>query len=302
MRFYIADAFADGLFGGNPAGVVILSDTEDFPPEETMIKTAAELRYSETAFIKQTADDRFRIRYFTPTDEVDLCGHATIAAFRCLEDAGMTAPGCDCEAVTAAGRLTVKVERQFIMMEMAKPELISVINDEDTGKLYDALGIPCSQVLAAVSCSEYMQLRPAIISTGLPDIIVPVNSAEELDRISPDRDALCRLSEKHSVTGLHVFTRDTGNTGASARCRDFAPLYGIEEEAATGTASGALTYYMYRYGLIQNEDESRFIQGEAMGRPSSIYSHIRKTGNGDDDVLIQVGGSAVILAEGELHI
>ena len=66
MKFYIADAFTDSLFGGNPAGVVILDGDGGFPPDETMRKTAAELRYSETAFIKVLGDREFQIRYFTP--------------------------------------------------------------------------------------------------------------------------------------------------------------------------------------------------------------------------------------------
>ena len=81
MKLYIIDAFAEEIFGGNPAGVVILPELEDFPPPEVMIRTAAELRYSETVFIQKKEDRQFVARYFTPSDEVDLCGHATIAAF-----------------------------------------------------------------------------------------------------------------------------------------------------------------------------------------------------------------------------
>ena len=65
MKFYIVDAFTTEVFGGNPAGVVILPDGEDFPSDEVMVKTAAELRYSETAFIKNLGDGEFNIRYFT---------------------------------------------------------------------------------------------------------------------------------------------------------------------------------------------------------------------------------------------
>ena len=84
MKFYIVDAFTDTLFGGNPAGVVILPDGTDFPSDEIMVKTAAELRYSETAFIKRINEKEFNIRYFTPAAEVDLCGHATIGSFKAL--------------------------------------------------------------------------------------------------------------------------------------------------------------------------------------------------------------------------
>ena len=80
MKFYIVDAFTDTLFGGNPAGVVLLDGADDFPEDEKMRLTAAELRYSETAYVKPLESGSFHTRYFTPTDEVDLCGHATLAS------------------------------------------------------------------------------------------------------------------------------------------------------------------------------------------------------------------------------
>ena len=84
MKFYIVDAFTEKKFGGNPAGVIILPEGADFPSDELCVKTAAELRYSETAFVKKLAEDEFQVRYFTPAAEVDLCGHATIASFKTL--------------------------------------------------------------------------------------------------------------------------------------------------------------------------------------------------------------------------
>ena len=78
MRYYIVDAFTDRPFGGNPAGVVLLGE-EAFPDESLMIKVAAELRYSETAFVQRLSATEYHLRYFTPKAEVELCGHATIA-------------------------------------------------------------------------------------------------------------------------------------------------------------------------------------------------------------------------------
>ena len=83
MRYYVVDAFTDQPFGGNPAGVVLL-ESERFPEEKLMLQIAAELRYSETAFIRRHSDKEFTIRYFTPKAEVELCGHATIASFYLL--------------------------------------------------------------------------------------------------------------------------------------------------------------------------------------------------------------------------
>jgi len=105
MRFFIVDAFTDTLFGGNPAGVVLLEAGADFPLEKQMLLTAAELRYSETAFVKALGDGKFHTRYFTPTDEVDLCGHATIGAFTVLLSEGIVHAGETCLNQTLAGDL-----------------------------------------------------------------------------------------------------------------------------------------------------------------------------------------------------
>ena len=86
MRYFTVDAFAQEPFGGNPAGVVLLNGNTPFPEDEIMRKIAAEMRYSETAFVQQNGPEEFTVRYFTPAAEVDLCGHATIAAFSVLRE------------------------------------------------------------------------------------------------------------------------------------------------------------------------------------------------------------------------
>lgn len=294
MKLFIADAFTQNVFGGNPAGVVITGGDTVFPPEEIMLKTAAELRYSETAFIRQTGEREFTIRYFTPAAEVDLCGHATIASFQCLLDAGIVKDGEEYTAVTPAGNLKISISSGFIMMEMAAAEFRNRIDsDEALRELYGIMGIPYEAVN-----NEGRQLYPEIISTGLPDIIMPVSSRRQLAGLTPDFDALSALSEKYGVTGVHAFTLDNAEPEITAHCRNFAPLYDIDEEAATGTASGALTYYLYTNG-ITGKGRMTFLQGEAMGRPSQILTDID---NADNSVNIRVGGSAAILVRGEIFL
>lgn len=298
MILYIADAFTETVFGGNPAGVVILQDEEAFPSDRDMTRIAAELRYSETAFVKPLGENRFQTRYFTPVAEVDLCGHATIATFACLLDCGLAPDNRDYTNSTAAGDLRIRLQNGFIMMEMGAPQYLSKIQEpEALAELYAVMGIPVQQVITAQTCSQYARLLPAIISTGLPDIMLPVKDRAALAAIAPDFKALSALSEKYQVVGVHAFTLDRENSDVTAHCRNFAPLYDIDEEAATGTASGALTYYLYGHQLIPLEKESRFIQGEAMGRPSEILTHVKKENNA---VTIQVGGSATIVAKGNL--
>ena len=135
--------------------------------------------------------------------------------------------------------------------------------------------------------------------------MLPAATREELAKMAPDFPALTELTRRLDVVSVHAFTLDGGkHRGGSANggrddvtayCRDFAPLYDIDEEAATGTANGSLTYYLQRNELIPSSAECLFIQGEAMGRPSEIRSVV----NGS---AIKVGGSAAILAEGEIYL
>ncbi len=298
MKFYIVDAFTDTLFGGNPAGVVILEKGAAFPKEEVMQKTAAELRYSETAFISQTGEKEFHIRYFTPAAEVDLCGHATIGSFFALADAGLVKFGSSYVCQTLAGRLNIDLSNGSVLMDMGVPQAIGRITEKAAlHELYAIMGVhEEKQGEVTVGAAETV-LIPEMISTGLPDIMLPVRSEEELAAIAPDFPALTKLSERYEVVGVHAFTVN-GSDGA-VHCRNFAPLYDIDEEAATGTSNGALTYYLYKNGLLRPGTDNLFIQGEAMDRPSKITSRLTADG---DNVKIQVGGNAVILACGEINL
>ena len=293
MKFYIVDAFTENLFGGNPAGVVILPEGEDFPSDEIMTKTAAELRYSETAFIKRLNDKEFNIRYFTPAAEVELCGHATIGSFKALLAGGYIEDNQAYINHTLSGTLNIDVKNGFVLMDMAAPVKIGEISEhEKLRELYDIMGLDYDAEKA-----EEVSMIPQLISTGLPDIMMPVSSLEVLDRIEPDFPALSKLSERYEVVGVHAFTVNCDD--ATCHVRNFAPLYDIDEEAATGTSNGALTYYGYLNGFVKSGDDCRFIQGEKMQRPSAILSHIEADG---DNCSIQVGGSAVILAEGDIKL
>lgn len=324
-QVYIADAFTSEIFGGNPAGVVLLRSGDAFPSDEMMRKTAAELRYSETAFIRPLSDGEmkealaameaggsasngqasggqaphglrpadidggFQIRYFTPTDEVELCGHATIASFYCLKEAGLCETGGTYLNRTLSGDLFIDVAGEQILMDMAAPKHLGDIRaPRELQELYEIMGIDWCD----------LGIVPQLISTGLPDIMMPVASREVLDAIDPDFPALADLSKRLNVVGVHAFSLAREGEKVTAWCRNFAPLYGIDEEAATGTSNGALTYYLIRNGLIKG-DRCTFVQGEKMGRPSTIVSRFRRDGNG---LQIRVGGSAAILIKGRIDL
>ncbi|MBR6472761.1 MAG: PhzF family phenazine biosynthesis protein [Firmicutes bacterium] len=292
MRFYIVDAFTDKIFGGNPAGVVILDDGKDFPSDEICVKTAKELRYSETAFIKRLGDNEFNIRYFTPAAEVELCGHATIGSFAALRYGGYIGDG-DFLNHTISGDLNISVDGEKVLMDMAVPVKINEITEADKlDELYRIMGLDYADQKA-----KGLELIPQMISTGLPDIMMPVAGLEDLEAIEPDFKALSDLSARYEVVGVHAFTRDGDD--ATCHVRNFAPLYDIDEEAATGTSNGALTYYGYLNGFVASGDDCKFIQGEKMQRPSAIISHIEADENG---CLIRVGGRGIMLAEGDIKL
>ena len=283
MKYYIVDAFTDTAFGGNPAGVVLLGLDAPFPSEKLMQQVAAELTYSETAFVQQNGPTSFTVRYFTPCSEVDVCGHATIATFGLMHKLGMIGTDVVCEDHTLAGTLEVKVGEQ-VMMQMVHPQVIVPLIDVDY--LHD--------IMACNGNVDWNDMPVEVISTGLPDIIMPVGSVEGLQALKPDMDALTELSRELNVLGVHAFA--LSDDGYTAHVRNFAPLYGVPEESATGTANAALNYYLYRRAIVKHDQECRFKQGEAMGRPSEVVTTMRKDG------LVYVGGHSAIVASGELMV
>ena len=243
MKYFIVDAFTDQPFGGNPAGVVLL-DNQTFPQEDLMLKIAAELRYSETAFIRRHSANEFTIRYFTPKAEVELCGHATIASFFLLHQEGLAQGQCQCH--TLAGDLNI---------EERKKGLPHSLNSK-----LSTLNFPVQVVYA-----------------GLPDIMLPLPDVDTLQSLQPDMEAITAITKRYEAVSIHPFA--FSSDGFTAHVRDFAPQYGVPEESATGTANASLTYYLQQCGHLAPEAECAFIQGEMMGRPSVVATRIHADGN-----------------------
>ena len=285
MELYVADAFTTVRFSGNQAGVALLGAGE-FPAESLMRALAGELKHSETAFVKQTGPKAFHICYFTPAEEVDLCGHATIAAFTVLRDTGAIAPG-DYALHTRSGDLEIGVGADAVWMDMAAPQDGRSFSEVEQEELYAAYGLTLAD--------RPEGLEPQAVSTGLMDILLPVKDLETLERAEQNEAQVTRLSEHYNVVGVHMFCPHTPD--AAAHCRNFAPLYAIPEEAATGTSNGALTWYLYRRGLIQAGADNRFVQGKKMGKPSEILSRITEDGSG---IKVRVGGRALLTLKCEL--
>lgn len=282
MKVYVMDSFSDRIFGGNQAGVV-LADKALEPA--VMQQVAAELKHSETAFVWQTEEGN-RLRYFTPAGEVDLCGHATVAVFALLRRLGRIEDGTH-KALTRAGALEIEVSGETVWMDMAPPKTLGILPEESWEELYGAYGLTLEDRPA--------DLPPEIVSTGLADIMMPVRDHETLLRAVQDERTVTELSRRFDVTGVHMFCLGE----EAVYCSNFAPLYDIPEECATGTSNGALTYYFYERSLVEPERENLFLQGEHMERPSRILSRLTVQ---DGAVRVRIGGQAVMSLAGEMNL
>lgn len=284
MDYYIVEAFTDKAFGGNTAGVVLYENLT----KDVMQKIAAELRFSETVFVNVLQNNLFSLKYFTPNSELDLCGHATVAAFKVLSMNGYVAKKNICNIQTNAGLLSVFIENNKVFMESGQAIEGMILDEISTDKLSCCLNID-----KELFGDPNNELCPQIISTGLYDIILPVKNTFALNSINPDFKALSELSRELCVVGVHAFTLSSAYT---AECRNFAPLYGIDEEAATGTSNASLAYYLYKYNVLNQMDKDyTFIQGVTMQRPSEIIIRLLQK----DNLNILIGGTAYILATGK---
>jgi PhzF family phenazine biosynthesis protein len=273
---HVLPAFTRAGLGGNPAGVVL--DAEGLS-EAAMQETARRAALSETVFLLPSARADFRLRFFTPTDEVDLCGHASVAAFQLLRRLERVKDG-DLTMETRAGLLRVEVlAGGLVLVEQKPPEFFETVPAKALSK---ALGVPASRISAA-------GLPAQIVSTGLRDLLVPVAGLKKLKSLKPDRETLKTLCWSLDVIGVHAFSEETLLPGSTAHARNFAPLYGIDEEAATGTSNGALACYLRRHGRLAS-DSAVFEQGDGLGRPSEILARLDCE---DGRVLsVRVGGRA----------
>lgn len=287
INVYTLNSFAKTKEGGNPAGVVLNSDSLS---EEEMREIAADLGFSETAFVLQSKAADFKVRFFTPNEEVDLCGHATIATFYAMSSLNLLKQG-KYKQETRAGTLGVEIHKDsFIMMDQSIPVFSEVIGKDEVA---GSLNISPSEI------SEDLLVQ--VVSTGLRDIIVPVKSIKILDALKPDMKKVKEVSQKYNAIGYHVFSLES-TYGADAYCRNFAPLYGIPEESATGTSSGALACYLYHYGKISEEQAANLIfgQGYSMKKPSEIRVSLMVKENEIQEV--KVGGSAKNLSLMEIEL
>lgn len=272
QEVYVVNAFCHQDQGGNAAGVVLFSQNLK---KVDKIKVAKELGFSETVFVYKSDIADYKLEYYTPVDEVNLCGHATIATFVLLHERGLEEGIYTIE--TKAGVLDIEIDSQGnVFMQQCCPKFFE---EYDVEEFKDCLPI------------EYYNPSFPIqaVSTGLKDILFPVDSIEHLRKMKPDFSIMAKLNEKQGVVGIHAFAL-TEDKETIAECRNFAPLYDIEEESATGTSNCALACYLSRY--YRKDEEYNFLQGVSMNQPSDII--VKVNYNGEKISKVLVGGTGMV--------
>ena len=269
IEVYVISAFSKDSTGGNKAGVVL--ESHDLMPANMMV-IAKDLGYSETAFMTESDVADFKVRYFTPTEEVPLCGHATIATFSILNSLGRLSK--DAYTIeTKVGSLNIRIEKDgMIFMEQNRPTYFETLKPDFFDGCLEAGFIDTA-------------LPIQIVSTGLKDIMLPVDTKEHLERLNPNFKNMVNLCCDQDVVGIHAFAL-TGGAETTAICRNFAPRYGINEESATGTSSCALACYLFQH--YKRQSQYVFEQGFNLGSASRLVVNITHQGGSIDAV--HVGG------------
>lgn len=282
----VLNSFTYENSGGNGAGVIILND--EITDSEKQ-KISAEIGLSETAFIKQIDETNFDLSFFTPLCQVDLCGHATIAAFFYLGLEGIIKGFNETKKVyqrTKAGVLEIDISfkdsiPEYVLMQQSEPEIFGELEGDDAAKIARSLNIEENQIGL-----EGHDIKAAIVSTGLKDIIIPVKSKDVLNNIQADLKLIEDFSIEKDVVGYHVYSME----GKNLYARNFAPAVGINEECATGTSNGALGSLLFIKRIISGNME--VIQGESMNQKSLIFVQVSENNHTLD---VRVGGKASIL-------
>lgn len=262
-------AFTENPSGGNPAGVVLdatgLTDAR-------MLEIAAELGFSETAFVTERAGDRYRVRYFSPLTEIPFCGHATVATAVAL------GPG-DHLFVTNAGEVPVTVDTNRVATLTSVPPTVGELSETDLSALLGALNWAAGDLDPA--------LPPRVAYAGAYHPIVAAGSRERLADLEYDVPALKALMTERGWTTIQLVFRDAPD---SFDVRDPFPIGGVYEDPATGAAAAALGGYLRELGLVAGDATLRLRQGDDLGRPSRITVQLVPGSPG-----VRVSGSAVPL-------
>jgi trans-2,3-dihydro-3-hydroxyanthranilate isomerase len=295
-RYYICDVFTHTRFGGNQLAVLPeaagLSDRQ-------MQQIAREFNFSETTFVfPAEAGHTRRVRIFTPATEVPFAGHPNIGTAFALAMAGAFGEIDGSISVTfeeKAGLVPVSIRRragEAIWCELSAPNPLSLGGT-----------IPAHSLAAAVSLDpEDVVTRthlPRVASVGLPFLFTELKDRAALARARVDMRGLDALLAAGITPDIHLYTRSADDF--DLRARMFAPLDGVPEDPATGSASCALAGLLAHYSeAADGSFHWRIAQGVEMGRPSVLEARSEKRAG--TVVTTRVGGSSVLVSDGSIEV
>lgn len=293
----VVDAFTTRPFGGNPAGVV--TEAEGVTPGE-MQQIANEMNLVETTFVLPPSepDADFRIRYFTPQNEVAIAGHPTIATIQALIDEGKIQPDRTQQVriETGAGVLPVDITasgdgRNLITLTMATPQ-------------FEIAGLSHSDMAALLGAdSESLDSRYEILKvyTGIYWLVVRINSLAAIQNLRPDWNAIAELSRQRKVVGIQVFTTETVDPDCDFHLRTFLPNEGINEDPVCGTGNSCVGAFLVHNGIVHTEGSCRLVseQGLEVGRPGRIFIDVE--GRHRAVTKVRVSGTAVTVLDGKIQ-
>ena len=268
-------AFTDDPAGGNPAGVVLDADGLDDPG---MLAIAAELGYSESAFVRPRSGNAYDIRFFSPLAEVAFCGHATIATGVALAE--RNGPG-RIVFHTREGEVPVDTSVETAGVTATLTSVVPYVEEAPATLLEPAL-----QALGYATDELDPQLPPRVAYAGVRHLILGVAARERLARLEYDFEALQRLMLNHDLTTIDLVWREDETTFQS---RNPFPVGGVIEDPATGAAAAAFGAYLRELGLVTPPATVTIHQGVDMGRPSLLTVEI------GDEPQLRVTGRAVAI-------
>ncbi len=299
-RFVQVDVFTAKPFGGNP--LAVFPNAEGLTMEE-MQQLAREMNLSETTFVlpPRAAGADFKVRIFTPAKELPFAGHPVVGTHWVLAHLGrvelhepVTRVHLELGVGVLPADLHVKDGRvEQVVMTQGHPTFHAML--EDVSELALGLGLPPDAITET-------RLPIQVVSTGVPQMMVPVRSLAEVQALGAGQLNVAALSRACHAAGTEcvmVFTFETEQPESTVHVRMFAPLLGVPEDPATGSANGALGAYLVRHRAVPVTEPTTFIvseQGAELGRPSTLY--IEADSVGDEITAVRVGGQVVPVAEG----
>ena len=283
IKLYQIDAFTETPFEGNSAAVMF---SDNFTTEK-MQKIAREMNLAETAFLSPSVNADYKLQWFTPAVEVQLCGHATIASLHFLKENKLIKENTVIRFETKSGILNCGIKDGFYFMEI--PVFGMEVFSGSKKEITDALGVERS---AVVDDTPFI-----LMENG--NLYLRVDGLKTLKGLNPDFKALKQLTEdKHEFEGVVVYTLETIDKTSFAFSRYFVPYYGIDEDPVTGSTNGPMLLVFRKLGFIKNDSDEislLFEQGDFMGRRGRVKVSYNKKRNE-----LFISGKAVTVLKGDL--